>query len=872
MTRPLATPVGGGRVFVVTAVAAAAAWCTAAAWSPLTTGADRVAAAGTLTFPAFLASAVVCAAVARAAGLAALTPLAVLALPVAAPGLASAWAFAGPAAMFVWAATAADAMFRATEGAETAWALPESGWTPLLAAATVLGLGAWALGPVAMSGDAPHYLTATHSLLHDGDLDLRNDYDQRTHAAFYNGSLEPRHTNLSPWGEQYPFHGLGVSALVAPAYAVAGAAGATATLVAVMSLGALLVWLTVRRATRDTRAAWVAWAVLVASAPYALHAAAIYPDGPAAVAVAGALWLLVRLDDARPVALGTLALVGAGLAALPWLHVRLAVPAGVFGAAALYALVRRQPDPWTRASWFLMAPIIGFAGWVASAYVMFGTWNPAAATLQRTAPNAWDAMPGGLLGLLADQEFGLVAAAPVFLALPWAFRTAWRRARVLAGASGLCFAAVLVMSSLWVWWGGDSAPARFLTVLTPALAIWIGLAWAEASTGARRALVAGVALTASLTWMLVTVDGGQHAYNFPDGRSSVFETASAAVDLASAVPSMFRPGATAKSEAMLAVIWAVALFAVAAMVGRWPRSSRAAPLGIAAGLVALAAAAEIGWWMRGVTPWTTARSQDALFERLAAVGHALAGPWPRLLGSDDLARRIALRTPETMAASAWGLYVPNVPAGTYRMHASRGPGGTAPVAVELGRDAWPYVTWSSGDEGPTFTLVTAVHSVRVPAVNPGPKDLWIEPLGAPRATTLPAARRVTRMGELDVYGVDDSSYPEPDGLWLGGDRPSAVVIAGTRPRMVSATFRAGPVPVSVDVVRNGERTTVDLAAEMSKTLTLGRVDAAAPLLVELTTRGAFPARLLQPGDSRTLGAWMGLTSVGVAAPPASERR
>lgn len=854
-----------GRVAATAAVAAAAAWCTTAVWAPISSGPDRLAAAGALTLPIFVAGVVAVGAAVAASGLLALAPLALLALPLAAPALAGAWVFAGPAAAVVWTVTVADAMWRGG-GPRGAWAsLAQSAWTPLLAAAVALGAGAFALAPVAMSGDAPHYLTATHSLLHDGDLDLRNDYDQRTHAAFYDGSLEPRHTNLSPWGEQYPFHGLGVSVLVAPAYAFAGAAGATATLVAVMSVGALLVWLTVRRATSDVHAAWFAWGTLVASAPYALHAAAIYPDGPAAVAVAGAMWLLARLDDEAPVALGTLALTGAGLAALPWLHVRLAVPAGVFGAAALHAIARRQPDAWTRASWFLMVPIIGFAGWVASAYVMFGTWNPAAATLQRTAPNAWSAVPGGLLGLLADQEFGLVAAAPVFLALPWAFRAAWRGTRVLAVASAVCLAAVMVMSSLWVWWGGDSAPARFLTVLTPALAVWIGLGWAAAAAGTRRALIAALALTTSMTWMLVTVDGGQHAYNFPDGRSSVLETASQAVDLAASVPSMFRRGASVRSEAPVAVAWAVALVAAGVVMARWPRASWRAPFAGAAALLTLATGAAAGWSLREAGPWTTARAQLALLTRLADVDAALAGPRPRLVPTKDLARRLVLRTPETLASTPWHLYVPNLPAGRYALRAARGAGAPARLAVELGRDAWPYATWVPGADDPVFELVTALHSVRVPAKGQPAPDLWLEPLGAPLASAFPAARRVTRMGELDVYGLDDSSYPEPDGIWLGADRPTVIVVAARAPLLLTTALAAGPARVSVDVVRDGHRTTIDLVEQETKTLALGHVAPDAPLRVQMTTRGGFPARLLQAGDSRTLGAFVTITSAPAAA-------
>lgn len=849
------------RIGATCTAAAAAAWATTAAWSPLAAGPDALAAAGHVPPAAMLASLTACALVVHAAGLPALTPLLVLALPLAAPSAPGAWTFAGPAGAVVWALTIADALWRGSNVTVGRRAETHPTVAPLAAAVVVLGTAAWSLAGVAMTGDAPHYLTATQSLVHDGDLDLRNDYDERTHRAFYGGRLEPRHTNVSPWGEEYPFHGLGVSVLVAPAYAWFGASGATASLVVTMSAGAWIVWLTVLRRTRNAPAAWFAWAALVVSAPYALHAAAIYPDGPAAVALAGTVWLLVRLDDDAPVGLLTLAAAGAGLAALPWLHVRLAVPAGVFGAAALYAIGRRQPDAWTRASWFLMVPIISCAGWLAAAYVMFGTWNPAAATLQRTAPNAWSAAPGGLLGLLSDQEFGLIAAAPVFLAAPLAMRAAWRHARVLAAAFVLCAALVMVMSSLWVWWGGDSAPARFLTVLMPALCVSLGFVWHEAGPGLRRALVAGLAISASLTWMLVTVDGGQHAYNFPDGRGSALEAASAAVDLGAAAPSLFRPGATARTEGPVAAAWALALLAGGFLLARAPRE-RFAPLGVMAALFALTASATAGWSLRGVTPWTPARAQLALLARLATTDVGVTGPRPRLIDADDLARRLTLRTPETAPGGGdWQLYLPEVPAGVYRLRTSRPPSESHPLTVELGRDAWPYLTWTTSGTAPSLRLATAVHSIRVPnrtAVEG--QTTWLEPLEAPRATPLPPARRVTRFGDIDVYGLDDSSYPEPDGVWLGGNRTSSLVLSASGPRMLMATLTAGPAPVAVDVTRGDERHTVDLAAGVTQVVPLGPVGPDAPMLLGLTTRGGFPARLLREGDGRTLGAWLAVSA------------
>lgn len=438
-------------------------------------------------------------------------PLVVLAFPLVASRISAAWIFTGTGVAIVWATWAAGVV----------GACGRIDWlrtTPVRAAviagavATVwLGAAAFSLAPVSLTGDAPHYLTLAQSVLEDGDFDLKNNYDARTYDSFYRGSLEPRHTNQAPWGQEYSFHGPGVSMLVLPGLAAFGAPGATATLVLLLAFGSALQWLTARRLTGSAGAAWFGWAALVGSAPYTLHAAAIYPDGPAAVAVTVAVWLLVRLRDPSPTPLPVLVAGSVGLAALPWLHVRLALPAGVIGSSILLVIIARQPDRWTRCLWFVAIPVISCAAWFAASFVMFDTWNPAAAILQRTAPGSWSAAAAGLLGMLADAEFGLFPTTPVMVAVPIAFVLFARRYPFLGGTTGLVAAGVWGMSSFWVWWGGDAAPARFLTVVLPIFSLWLAHLWVIGRPSTRRLLGLSLAISVALTTLLVRVDGGGRA-------------------------------------------------------------------------------------------------------------------------------------------------------------------------------------------------------------------------------------------------------------------------------------------------------------------------------------------------------------------------
>ncbi|MEZ5294230.1 MAG: hypothetical protein R2745_24315 [Vicinamibacterales bacterium] len=732
---------------------------------------------------------------------------------------------------------------------------------PLALGVVWLGIAATLLAPVAMSGDAPHYLTAAQSLVQDGDFDLRNNYDERTHAPFYAGSLEPRHTNDSPWGEQYPFHGLGTSALVAPAFRLWGARGATWTMVLVMAFGASIVWETVRSATHQTGAAWFAWATLLGSATYTLHAAAIYPDGPAAVAVAAAVWLLFRVRRSEPVSLVALALVGAGLAGLPWLHVRLAWLAAVFGAACGVSVLRRQPDPWTRLSWLFMVPAISFAGWVAASQVMFGTWNPAAAMLQRTAPGALSTAPAGVFGLLVDQEFGLLPANPQFALVPLALLGLTRVNPMAGGAGTTATLGVLLMSSLWVWWGGDSAPARFLTPVLPALSVALGVLWAGAAAGLKRVLGLSLAFGVVITSAMVLLDGGVHAYNFPDGRGSIFESLSTAVDLSLSLPSMFRPAATLGSEAPIAAVWLVAALLAGALIAVWPSRWHAYRGLSGLGVLAIGClATDAAWSLRGMpasTPSTaSARVLTALAVQhpaaLALLGTSLAGP--------ELPGLLHLRTPESVATPEGVLvHVPHVPAGRYRIRVlPRGPADGL-MSIQLGRDIWPYATWRLTESPPPLVLAGDVHSVRIDGPRDAIQDLWLEPETRPASPGFPEARRVYRVAAVDVYALDDASYPEPGGFWTGANRPTSLLLAAQVPSDAVIQLMAGPAAVRLHLEHGGHQSDMELPSGGTAQAALGRLSPETPLLVRLTTLGGFPGRSLREGDSRSLGAWVTFT-------------
>src|SRR5205814_4400524 len=93
-------------------------------------------------------------------------------------------------------------------------------------ACAIFVAAAWAVSPSVPSGDEPHYLIITQSLLKDHDLRIENNHRNGDYRAYYAGELsKPDYRRRGRNGEIYSIHAPGLPALVAPACAIGGYPG-----------------------------------------------------------------------------------------------------------------------------------------------------------------------------------------------------------------------------------------------------------------------------------------------------------------------------------------------------------------------------------------------------------------------------------------------------------------------------------------------------------------------------------------------------------------------------------------------------------------------------------------------------------------------
>ena len=228
-----------------------------------------------------------------------------------------------------------------------------------------------------VTGDEPFYLMTAISIIKDGDLNECNNYiqldDAQLYPSFYSFDgvhayaafpsdwlgwrgapfpLPPHATHLvpasrqcssdyltypvnydNPTGELYSKHGLGLSLLVLPAFALGGRLSVVFFLNILGALLAVNIYLLAREGTGKMLPAVLTWVAFAFTVPLMPYSYLIFPELPAALLIVYA-FRRIRLMQNNP---AQVLLVGLCVAGLPWLHYRF-VP--VCAALVLYYFFR----------------------------------------------------------------------------------------------------------------------------------------------------------------------------------------------------------------------------------------------------------------------------------------------------------------------------------------------------------------------------------------------------------------------------------------------------------------------------------------------------------------------------------------------------
>ncbi|MDE3153498.1 MAG: hypothetical protein KGN76_00225 [Acidobacteriota bacterium] len=810
--------------------------------------------------------------------------------------------WAGPARFWVWGAVALG-LWLARPPAPAA---PRPAWRAWLTtparASLVAALLAGILSGVAShtiarqlpSGDEPHYLVITQSLLIDHTLQIDNVHRRGDYRAYWPTVLKPDYLHRGLNGHIYSIHAPGLPVLVLPAFALFGYPGVKIFLVLLAALGSIAIWRAAYALTGDAVAAWFGWAAVALSIPYFFLTFTIFPDGPGALIVlVGVLPLIESVaDPAAAVGLGRAwsldgwpdtwrwALRGLLLAALPWLHSRFAIIAGCLALCLLLEIARR-PGALRRAAAFLAIPVISAIAWFSFFYVIYGTPSPTAPYAGATQSSIAN-MARGIPGLLFDQQFGLLPNAPIYLFAAAGLWVLWRRSRRLT--LELLVVQIpysLVVAAYQMWWGGTSAPVRFLVPVLLPMAVPAALLFARARHLTTRALgLLALWFSLGLTAAFALVDGGSLVYNFRDSFAHWLLWMSPLVNLPRALPSLFVTDPPVLHDVLLqAAVWlgAILLTGVALTLAE----RRAGRVGVATALpVAAAVAGMLGvtivWPMNHDRTMTPAAGQIALLRAYEPGTHDIALEYRPLhrIPVEALPAQLRLGPvlPDVPAGDQPLVAMYSPPAGVYRLDVGVWRPGTGTVAFAIDSQLPPILTVDLASLGAGADLRREVRLPVTPrgliidadaAARQSLSHVWLQPLSKrppsdPLATQVP--RRSVRSGPGLLFLMGGQAYVEAGGAWVAGGGSAEFVLAPDNDAPAQLLIRNAPVPNDVRLQSGAWSLDLHLTPGEQRSIEIPRLPGTLGTDIAISTSAGFQPYLVDPRstDHRRLGCWIEL--------------
>ena len=373
----------------------------------------------------------------------------------------------------------------------------------LLSLAYAFSIGIRATRGASITGDEPFYLLTAQSLIADRDLDLRNQYADRSYKSFFDHADELwRQSVPTPDGRLLSPHNPGLSLLVAPGFILGGLVGVQVQLMLAAAGAMALAFVLTDRLTCRRAVSWAMALGVGLTATAFIYSTEVYPEFPAALALAVALLIATgRRQPSWPDAL----YLAAALSAMCWLGIKYAPLAVLVSSYFLLrsdrtgriALVAAGSVSAGLFAWFHLQAFGSLTPYGVN--VVYANWN----TLQILEGHfGFEERIYRLWGLFIDRRFGIGRWAPLLLAVvPGSALLAWGTAahRIVMGL--LLFQlliAAFVATTMMGWW----FPGRTMLAVLPLSVVPLALLAGRAPVWGKIALallgVYTLAITAGL--------------------------------------------------------------------------------------------------------------------------------------------------------------------------------------------------------------------------------------------------------------------------------------------------------------------------------------------------------------------------------------
>ena len=336
------------------------------------------------------------------------------------------------------------------------------------------------------TGDEPHYLVISETLLKYHSLDVVKTYQNRDYLSFYNGTLNLSHTVTNDAGIRVPVHGIGGPILWLPLFAVAGRMGVVLFMVGVSLLVIVDIFKFLQERGISKTSAVAAAGLFAAATPFFAFAHLIFIDLLGAWAVIYVFRKILKEGDLRNREIFSASVL---LGIQPWVHVKFIVVAALLllfllarivadnRVMPVHAIAKAVLAHWKQVCWALVPAAVLGLGYEAFTHAIWNSFDPLLVYGQGDRTFPLTASPvRGFAGTFLDQEYGIFITAPILvLAIPGFVLAVLDRVRPLNlyfTVLAVCYLSLFVARSDWE--GGFTPPGRFILVLLPMFAYYIG--------------------------------------------------------------------------------------------------------------------------------------------------------------------------------------------------------------------------------------------------------------------------------------------------------------------------------------------------------------------------------------------------------------
>lgn len=320
-----------------------------------------------------------------------------------------------------------------------------------------------------VTGDEPHYLLMTYSLVHDHDLNLRNNYLDNNYLSFYpNPGLGPQGNpaiiNLNN-PKVYSVHGFGLPLFLFTGFLIDAKNGAVVEMVLLATLVIVLVYIWTYQVTKRRLYSYIGALLLLICYFFNGVSGYIYPD---MLIAALSLGILIALNKYHR-RVWAQVLLGFMMGFLVWVHFKtldIVLPALVVESYLLYKSDRKLP--WI--SYGIFAVFIAYYYYTLRKW--FGAWS-----IQETwggqgsQPATLTASPLNTIpAMLFDVNRGLIVYQPICLLLfvglaPW-FK---KNKRSFLIGTLVIVPSIFILSIYTQWYGGGAETGRQIDDFLPAI-------------------------------------------------------------------------------------------------------------------------------------------------------------------------------------------------------------------------------------------------------------------------------------------------------------------------------------------------------------------------------------------------------------------